>query len=258
MSGKTLSTSTLSLRFMQNAQRAKQLKEVELEKAAVHDDAQWDVGQEVREAWGLVSEQNPQTVTHETSYLPFLFSDASDAVTESNPASKIPKGRRTFNFGAPEDSIDDKPEPEEQEPEPLPQTQQQSEPPLSKDKKRRSRLHPNPVPIQSVSEKLIEGLPVLKKSKPARDAIFDNSGVGTDLRAPLSAKSKTAVSETSTSLGFLKPSGVDAPPEKSRIKRSDLIDGAREKKPKRSREGSEGMDTSEPKEKKRPKQKQAT
>ncbi|KIL59752.1 hypothetical protein M378DRAFT_36994, partial [Amanita muscaria Koide BX008] len=249
MSGKTLSTSTLSLRFMRNAQRAKQLKEVELEKAAVHDDAQWDVGQEVREAWGLVSEQDPfQTVTHETSYLPFLFSDTSDAVTESNPASKIPKGRRTFNFGAPEDSIEDK------EPEPLPQTQQQSEPPLSKDKKRRSRLHPNPVPIQSVSEKLIEGLPVLKKSKPARDAIFDNSGVGTDLRAPSSAKSKTAVSETSTSLGFLKPSGVDAPPEKSRIKRSDLTDGAREKKPKRSREG-EGMDTSEPKEKKRPKQK---
>ena len=59
MSGKTLSTSTLSLRFMQNAQRAKQLKEVELEKAAVHDDAQWDVGQEVREAWGLLSEQDP-------------------------------------------------------------------------------------------------------------------------------------------------------------------------------------------------------
>jgi hypothetical protein len=58
MSGKTLSTSTLSLRFMQNAQRAKSMQEVELEKAAVHDDAQWDVGEEVREAWGLRSEKD--------------------------------------------------------------------------------------------------------------------------------------------------------------------------------------------------------
>ena len=62
MSGKTLSTSTLSLRFMQNAQRAKLMKEVEPEKAQVHDDAQWDVGQEVREAWGLVSGQNASYV----------------------------------------------------------------------------------------------------------------------------------------------------------------------------------------------------
>lgn len=58
MSGKTLSTSTLSLRFMQNAQRAKSMRGVELEKAAVYDDAQWDVGQEVREAWGLRSEKD--------------------------------------------------------------------------------------------------------------------------------------------------------------------------------------------------------
>ena len=34
------------------------MKGVELEKADVHDDAQWDVGQEVREAWGLFSEQD--------------------------------------------------------------------------------------------------------------------------------------------------------------------------------------------------------
>jgi hypothetical protein len=55
MAGKTISTSTLGLRFMQNAQRAKQLKEVEFEKADVKDDGQWEVPQEVRDAWGLVS-----------------------------------------------------------------------------------------------------------------------------------------------------------------------------------------------------------
>jgi hypothetical protein len=55
MSNKTLSTSTLSLRFMQNAQRAKQQKEVELEKAHVEDDGQWEIAKEVRDSWGPAS-----------------------------------------------------------------------------------------------------------------------------------------------------------------------------------------------------------
>lgn len=50
---KTLSTGTLSLRFMQNAHRAKQLKEVELERAEIQDDGKWEVSQAVRDAWGL-------------------------------------------------------------------------------------------------------------------------------------------------------------------------------------------------------------
>ena len=55
MTGKTISTSTLGLRFMQNAQRAKQLKEIEFERAEVKDDGQWEVPQEVRDTWGLIS-----------------------------------------------------------------------------------------------------------------------------------------------------------------------------------------------------------
>ena len=55
MAGKTISTSTLGLRFMQNAQRAKQLQEVQFERAEVKDDGQWEVPQEVRDAWGLIS-----------------------------------------------------------------------------------------------------------------------------------------------------------------------------------------------------------
>ncbi len=49
---KTLSNGTLALRFMQNAHRAKQLKEVELEKAQVKDSDEWAIPQEIQESWG--------------------------------------------------------------------------------------------------------------------------------------------------------------------------------------------------------------
>jgi hypothetical protein len=48
MSGKTLSTGTLSLRFMRNAQQNKQ---VQLDKAEVADDGAWEVPKVVRDAW---------------------------------------------------------------------------------------------------------------------------------------------------------------------------------------------------------------
>ena len=53
MSGKTLSNGTLSLRFMQNAQRVKEQATIELERAKDKDEAEWEVPKEVREAWGL-------------------------------------------------------------------------------------------------------------------------------------------------------------------------------------------------------------
>lgn len=58
MSGKTLSSGTLSLKFMQNAHRAKQLAHVEAEQAQVKDEAEWEVSKEVREGWGLDSSSN--------------------------------------------------------------------------------------------------------------------------------------------------------------------------------------------------------
>lgn len=51
--GKSLSNGTMSLRFMQNALRSKQQTAVDLERAKVKDDAEWEVSKEVREAWGL-------------------------------------------------------------------------------------------------------------------------------------------------------------------------------------------------------------
>lgn len=58
MSEKNLSTSTLSLRFMQNAYRAKQLAQVEAEQARVKDEAEWEVSKEVKEAWGIGTRSN--------------------------------------------------------------------------------------------------------------------------------------------------------------------------------------------------------
>ncbi|KAJ3510577.1 hypothetical protein NLJ89_g4595 [Agrocybe chaxingu] len=58
---KTISKGTLNLKFMQNAQRAKQLQEVELDRAEVQDDGKWEVSQAVRDAWGL----GKDTVSHE-------------------------------------------------------------------------------------------------------------------------------------------------------------------------------------------------
>ena len=52
MAGKTLSNGTLSLRFMQNASRAKQLATAELEQAKIKDEAEWEVPASVRASWG--------------------------------------------------------------------------------------------------------------------------------------------------------------------------------------------------------------
>ena len=52
---KSLSNSTLSLRFMQNAQRARQQAAADAERAKVKDEAEWEVSREIREVWGLAA-----------------------------------------------------------------------------------------------------------------------------------------------------------------------------------------------------------
>jgi len=89
MSEKTLSTGTLSLRFMQNAYRAKQLAQVEAEQAQVKDEAEWEVSKEVREAWGKSNEAE-RCIIYEPSYMPFVFGrDASEGVKKSKRTSNI-------------------------------------------------------------------------------------------------------------------------------------------------------------------------
>ncbi|KAI8990381.1 hypothetical protein BD414DRAFT_413922 [Trametes punicea] len=98
---KSLSTGTLSLRFMQNAQRAKLQAQVELEQAKIKDDAEWSVPQEVRDAWGIgQSSSSSNEVVYEASYVPFLFgSDIAEGSSSSSHQEERPKirGRRTFN-----------------------------------------------------------------------------------------------------------------------------------------------------------------
>jgi hypothetical protein len=99
---------------MQNAHRAKNLAEVQLERAEVKDDGEWEVAKAIRDAWGPETTQvclnfrakfTPdhatlnfrQSVSYEASYLPFLFtSDTSDS--DATPAANL-KGRRTFKRG---------------------------------------------------------------------------------------------------------------------------------------------------------------
>ncbi|EMD30908.1 hypothetical protein CERSUDRAFT_120251 [Gelatoporia subvermispora B] len=101
MSAKTLSNGTLSLRFMQNAQRTKQQAQVEAEQKQIKDEAEWEVSKEVKEAWGISESRTEHDVAHEASYLPFLFPSASDSAEASSSASlyqkPVAKGRRTFN-----------------------------------------------------------------------------------------------------------------------------------------------------------------
>ncbi|KAF8214696.1 hypothetical protein K438DRAFT_1705927 [Mycena galopus ATCC 62051] len=93
MTAKTLSTSTLSLKFMQNAHRAKNLAEVQLERAEVKDDGEWEVAKEIRAAW---VPEAAQSVSYEASYLPFLFT--SDASGSGSDAANL-KGQRAFKRG---------------------------------------------------------------------------------------------------------------------------------------------------------------
>lgn len=102
MSGKTLSNGTLSLRFMQNAQRAKLQAQVAAEQAKIKDEAEWEVSEEVKEAWGIGSESHAEhNVAYEASYLPFLFPSAGDSAeaSSSTPTTHTPvvRGRRTFD-----------------------------------------------------------------------------------------------------------------------------------------------------------------
>ncbi|KAJ7726826.1 hypothetical protein DFH07DRAFT_782615 [Mycena maculata] len=204
MAAKTLSTSTLSLKFMQNAHRAKNLAEVQLEKADVKDDGEWEVAQEIRDAWGP---ETTQSVSYEASYLPFLF--ASDAPDNTTPAAK---GRRAFKRGR--EVADDY-----QTIVPAVPT-----PPAASSSKTRGKL-------QSISS-APSGRPSPKKAnnnsgpkgRTARQAIYDSSGVGADLRAqksaPASASNITNVKvETPpapTPNMFLKPVGVDEPAESTK------------------------------------------
>ncbi|THH20346.1 hypothetical protein EUX98_g8595 [Antrodiella citrinella] len=99
---KQLSNGTMGLRFMQNAQRAKQQAQVEHEHAKVQDEAEWEVPQDLKEKWGIGAASSSSqassssagggNITYEPSYIPFMYDDTENA--EAGPS----KGRRKFNI----------------------------------------------------------------------------------------------------------------------------------------------------------------
>lgn len=184
---KTLSTGTLNLRFMQNARRAQQLSgvDVELEKAHVKDEAEWEVAPDIRKAWGVDSDSNDDL--YERSYMPFLFSETSS------------KGRRKFNKNGEESS---KP-PEAEAPAPAS--------PADVDETRQTKMKSI---SSSSSNSNAFAKPSKKHKEPASRVIYDNSNVGVDLGSKsLSSNrtSSTSVPKGSGSNAFMKPAGVDDP-----------------------------------------------
>jgi len=175
---------------MQNAQRAKQQAQVELEQAKIRDEAQWEVPQEVKDAWGVLSstaDSRPSDTMHESSYIPFLFSTPTQS-SEANSAGR-PKGRRTFNAHGQEVMQDVK------EPAPAEKGSHNAEREDSTPK-RLTRVSGFKVPL---SIKHIDGKRA--KAKAAQELIRE------DVKRRPSAPAQPPDSQLNT--GFVKPAGVD-------------------------------------------------
>ncbi|KAI0742890.1 hypothetical protein C8Q80DRAFT_1058252, partial [Daedaleopsis nitida] len=205
MAGKSLSNGTLSLRFMQNAHRAKQQAQVEAEQAKIKDDAEWSVSMEVRDAWGIGSSiASARTeIEHETSYLPFIFqSDLGEGPSGSQSSSGArPRGRRTFNARGKEVIEDLKSE----EPEDV----QIREKGQGEDHKPRTKFEKRPTSISgfkgSLSTRRDEKKP---RMKTAQMLIREDIPV----RAPLPSPPQSfETASIPSATGFIKPAGVDDP-----------------------------------------------
>ncbi|KAG7086561.1 hypothetical protein E1B28_002509 [Marasmius oreades] len=264
MSSKTLSTGTLSLRFMQNA-RNRQSEGVLLETAHVEDDGQWEVAKEVRESWG-VAQSKSRPISSESSYLPFLFSSFPPAPDQGNSIadadiphsdSKPLKGRRVFQKGkevheqirpvteantAPHNEAGDE-ETERRVSDDVQRKVTQS----TKGKKTTTRLTMLSKSKSGESAgQLKPGKSIAKSLPTAKLAIFDSSGVGTDLSSSTLLSSTTKSEKTATALPatFVKPAGVDDPHQSNSVvanaarerKRSLVVeqDGPKRKKKKKS------------------------
>ncbi|KAL1682141.1 hypothetical protein EV122DRAFT_204175 [Schizophyllum commune] len=200
-----LSNSILSLKFMQNAQRAKQQKEVEIERAKVKDEAEWEVPKEVREGWGPTSSSS--AVSLEDSYLPFLY-----PVLETAGAEAPIKGRRRYKNGElVKEEIPEVPVPAE---EATASTSKAEDPSLqdsssrkdsSRSGKPRSGLSAPKKKRKDLKAEATDDIP--GNAKTVQDLIRENAGIGVDLRGARAAPARAAPSPPV----FLKPSGVDEP-----------------------------------------------
>ncbi|KAJ7161141.1 hypothetical protein C8R46DRAFT_1106598 [Mycena filopes] len=223
---KTLSTGTLSLKFMQNAHRAKNLAAVQLERAAVKDDAEWEVAKEVREAWGPETVGVVQAVSYEASYLPFLFS-AEEGDDADVGAGAPMKGRRAFKRGR-EVAVDEYlPAAPPAPPAASTSRSKESKSVGGKPRQISGRGGPGPLSSSSSSAKV--------KGKSARQAVFeDDIAAKADAEYLAEVKAFKGPPRVVPPKGFIKPAGVDAPPPPPESSKG-------ERKPKRERRES-GLD----------------
>ncbi|KAH9943896.1 hypothetical protein B0H21DRAFT_747474 [Amylocystis lapponica] len=201
MAGKTLSNGTLSLRFMQNAQRAKLEAQVEAEQARVKDDAEWEVSNDIKEAWGIRStaSQPRAVVAHENSYVPFLFSSPSSEDPERASSSTHPpsppklRGRRTFDARGQEVVTQEKP--------------------LSLAGDERDAAHN----ADEKSPQKDAKRPTSISGKKTAQMLIREANV---VHPPPSLRDMTEQDPLAGATGFVKPAGVDAPAETSRTGRA--------------------------------------
>ncbi|KAL1734567.1 hypothetical protein EV714DRAFT_202352 [Schizophyllum commune] len=199
-----LSNSILSLKFMQTAQRAKQQKEVEIERAKVKDEAEWEVPKEVREGWGPTSSSS--AVSLEDSYLPFLYPVLETAGAEA------PKGRRRYKNGElVKEEIPEVPAPAEEatastsKAEGTSSQDSLSRKDSSRSGKPKSDLSAPKKKRKDLKAEATDDIP--GNAKTVQDLIRENAGIGVDLRGARAAPARAAPSPPV----FLKPSGVDEP-----------------------------------------------
>lgn len=134
---------------MKNAQLAKELKEEQLAKAKIKDEAEWEIPKDIRDSRPRDKDE-ADSVTYESSYLPFLFPNP-----EAGPSRGKIQGRRVFSNGK-----------ELEQPPAAPTADAQA----SEEKAAAPANRSTP------KERSLK-----KDSKSARQAIFDTAGVGDDL-----------------------------------------------------------------------------
>ncbi|KAH6912128.1 hypothetical protein BKA70DRAFT_1266712 [Coprinopsis sp. MPI-PUGE-AT-0042] len=265
MSGsKTISNGTLGLKFMQNALRQQQMKEVRFEKAEVKDEGEWEVSKAVREAWGMTGDSKAPdaNLVHEDSYLPFLFSDESLSITQ-------PRGRRIFGKKGEEiikQAGAERPS-EDSESHAAGSTGPKGASSTTPSGQGR-KIHPRPITISAAGSSggYLKGFDQLKQpgardspsmavpTKSARQMLFEVGDVGEDLRRPRNAAHGTGpigAQPSSPSMGaqppqgFMKPAGVDEPvrPPSASSKPAAEKPHSQDKKSKRKRLNSQAEQT---------------
>ncbi|KAH9922227.1 uncharacterized protein B0H18DRAFT_1018643 [Fomitopsis serialis] len=249
MSGKAISNSTLGLRFMQNAQRAKLQAQVEAEQAKIRDDAEWSVSQDVRDAWGTdasssstsgLKQKKTQSVTYEASYVPFIFDEEEKEEGEDDmgASSALVRGRRSFNERGQEVLRKEVRESDNEAEGPAGEAAGRSDPLKGKGRPGSISGFKAPLPTKSKDSKKA-------RTKTAQQLVHETAAVAS-VSLSSAPPSRAAVAKSEPA-GFMKPAGVDAPPPTN----------AKQGQKKRQRDRDSTVDSTESKGKKRKKKVEA-